>query len=116
MRTRLWKCFREGEACLVKVVKPQGTYLTWLDVSEVVDTIGAKDTAADANRNRDASQSRITPEAIVQRYFVEHANVVLNPGSSYGYGGAGRMRLNVATSRRLVELAMNNMAHALASV
>ena len=94
---------------LVKVVKPQGTYLAWLDVSEVVDRIGAKKMATEAD-------GQVTPETIVQRYFVEHAHVLLNTGSSYGLGGAGHMRMNTATSRTLVELALTNMANALANV
>ncbi|MCH7749648.1 MAG: putative C-S lyase [Acidobacteria bacterium] len=97
---------------LVKVVKPQGTYLAWLDVSEVVDRIGAKQTAADASDR----EGQVTPETIVQRYLVEHAHVLLNTGSSYGVGGAGHMRMNIATSRQLVALALTNMAQALAQV
>ena len=96
----------------VKVVKPQGTYLAWLDVSEVVDRIGAKRTAAEASD----VEGHVTPETIVQRYLVEHAHVLLNTGSSYGYGGAGHMRMNTATSRTLVELALTNMARALERV
>jgi cystathionine beta-lyase len=42
--------------------------------------------------------------------------VHLNPGSSYGTGGAGHMRMNIATSRKLVELALNNIAEALRRV
>ena len=94
---------------MVKVVKPQGTYLAWLDVSAVIDGIGAKETAA-------AAEEDVTPETIVQRYFVEHAHVLLNTGSSYGYGGGGHMRMNTATSRQLVELALANMARALERV
>ena len=97
---------------LVKVVKPQGTYLAWLDVSEVADRIGATSTAAEASD----AEGQVTPETIVQRYFVEHAHVLLNTGSSYGYGGAGHMRMNTATSRTLVELALTNMARALERV
>ena len=97
---------------LVKVVKPQGTYLAWLDVSEVVDRIGAKSTAAEASD----AEGQVTPETIVQRYLVEHAHVLLNTGSAYGYGGAGHMRMNTATSRTLVALALNNMARALERV
>ena len=96
---------------LIKVVKPQGTYLSWLDVSQVVDKIGAKDMAAEASRN-DAS-SKLTPETMVERYFVKHAKVQMNAGASYGLGGAGRMRMNIATSRKLVELALTNIAGAL---
>ncbi len=98
---------------LVKVVKPQGTYLAWLDVSAVVDKIGAKEKAAQENKNKDPEARPVTPEIIVERWLVENAKVQMNAGSSYGYGGAGRMRMNTATSRKLIELALNNMAGAL---
>ena len=98
---------------LIKFVKPQGTYLAWLDVSALVDKIGAKDAAAEANKNLAPSAARVTPEAIVERYLVTQAKVHMNAGSSYGLGGSGRMRMNLATSRKLVELALNNMAAAL---
>ena len=61
----------------------------------------------------DPAAKPVTPETMVERYFVKHAKVQLNSGSSYGVGGAGRMRMNVATSRKLVELALTNMASAL---
>ena len=50
---------------------------------------------------------------MVERYFVKHAKVHLNQGASYGVGGANHMRMNIATSRKLVELALTNMANAL---
>ncbi len=100
---------------LVKAVKPQGTYLIWLDVSQVIDKIGAKDLADRENKSKDASAAPVTPETIVERFFVKHAKVHLNVGPSYGYGGAGRMRMNIATSRKLVERALSNMAAALRS-
>jgi cysteine-S-conjugate beta-lyase len=98
---------------LVKVVKPQGTYLAWLDVSQVANRIGAAQLAAEANRTRAANAAEITPEVAVERYFVKHAKVQMNAGSSYGVGGEGHMRMNIATSRKLVELALNNLASAL---
>jgi cystathionine beta-lyase len=100
---------------LVGVVKPQGTYLCWLDVSKVVEKIGAKEMAAEVNKNPPAGKT-VSPETMVERWFVKHAKVHMNGGSSYGYGGAGRMRMNIATSRKLVELALNNMATALKNV
>jgi cystathionine beta-lyase len=90
----------------VGVVKPEGTYLAWLDVSDALDRIDAEDTAA--------ASEQTTPETVLQRYLVEHANIHINPGSSYGLGGSGHMRMNIATSRQLVELALGNMAAALA--
>jgi cystathionine beta-lyase len=94
---------------LVKVVKPQGTFLSWLDVSRVIDKIGAKAQAADASANG----STVTPETIVERYFVRNAKVHMNPGASYGKAGEGHMRMNIATSRKTLELALSNLAGAL---
>ena len=98
---------------LVKVVKPQGTYLSWLDVSAVIDKIGAKEMAAEANKNRAPSEAVVAPATMVERYFVKHAKVHMNSGSSYGDGGQGRMRMNIGAPRKLVELALTNLASAL---
>ena len=98
---------------LVNVVKPQATYLAWLDMSKVADKIGAKEMAAQANKKKAPGAADVTPETILERYLVEHAKVQMTAGSSYGYGSAGRMRMNCGTSRKLLELAMTNMASAL---
>lgn len=95
---------------LVTCVKPQGTYLSWLDVSELIERVGAKQQAAAESQT---SGTQVTPETIVERWFVRNAKVQLNAGSSYGTGGEGHMRMNIATSRKLLELALNNMANAL---
>ena len=102
--------FRE-HVPLVKYTKAQGTYLAWLDVSEVVERIGAERTAAEESAS---SGTEVTAESIVQRWFAENARVYVNPGSSYGTGGAGHMRMNLATTRALVDRALGNMASALA--
>ena len=98
---------------LVSVVKAQGTYLAWLDVGKVAEKIGARELAAEANKNNSASMKPATPETMVERYFVKNAHVQINAGSSYGYGGAGHMRMNIATSRKTLGLALTNMANAL---
>ena len=98
---------------LIKVVKPQGTYLNWLDVSRVAEKIGAQEQAAEANKQQDPSKKPITAEVMVQRHLIMNARVQLNPGSNYGYGGTGRMRMNIATSRKTLELALTNLAKAL---
>jgi cystathionine beta-lyase len=94
----------------IKWVKPEGTYLAWLDVTAVADRIGARAQAEAATK---AENRMVTPEMIVERYFVKSAKVHLNVGSSYGLGGANHMRMNLATSRKLVERALTNMAGAL---
>jgi cystathionine beta-lyase len=93
----------------VKYRKAQGTYLAWLDVSAVIDRIGAKRTAEEESRT---SAKPVTPTMVAERWFVDHAKVQLNPGHTYGTGGEGCMRMNIATSRKLVELALNNIATA----
>jgi cystathionine beta-lyase len=97
---------------LVKFVKPQATYLAWLDVSGLIDKTGAKEAAAEATKRQGPSVPPVTPEMIIERYLVDHAQVHMIPGSSYGNGGGGRMRMNIGTSRKLLELALNNMASA----
>ena len=88
-------------------------YLAWVDVSEVVDRIGAKRTAEEETRT---SNRVVSPEQIAQRWFAENARVFLNPGHSYGAGGAGRMRMNIASPRSLIHRALDNLAEALATV
>jgi cystathionine beta-lyase len=94
----------------VKAVRAQGTYLAWLDVSQVIEKIGAKEQAAEASK---ASGRTVTPEAIVERFFVKQAKVHMNPGPSYGKGGEGHMRMNMGTSRKTLEAALSGMAAAL---
>jgi cystathionine beta-lyase len=100
---------------LVKCVKPQGTYLMWLDVTGVAEKIGAKAQADAANKAKAPNAPMVTPETMVERFFVKNAKVHLNQGASYGLGGANHMRMNIGTSRKLVEQALNNMASALRS-
>ena len=54
----------------------------------------------------------ITPETMVERYLVKTAKVHLNQGASYGRGGENHMRMNIAASRKVLELALNNLANA----
>ena len=101
---------------LIKTVKPEATYLCWLDVSQLQERIGAARLAEEENRKQGASAKPITPETIVERWFVANAKVQLNAGSSFGKAGAGHMRMNIGTSRKTLELALNNMATALKKV
>ena len=95
---------------LVDYTKAQGTYLAWLDVTKLADKIDAKGKAEAASKT---SERPVTPEVIVQSWFVENAHVFMGAGSSYGTGGAGHMRMNLGTSRKLIELALDNMAQAM---
>jgi cystathionine beta-lyase len=98
---------------LIDYTKAQGTYLAWLDVSKLADKIDAKGKAEAASQT---SERPVSPEVIVQRWFVDNAHVYMNAGSSYGTGGEGHMRMNLGTSRKLIELALDNMAAAMAKL
>ena len=101
---------------LIKMVKPQGTYLAWLDVSAVVDKVGARALTAEANKTRDPSLVPLTPSHIMETWFVEHAKVQMNPGGGFGTGGQERMRMNCATNRKTLQLALGNLASAVRSL
>ncbi len=73
---------------LVGYVPPQAGYLAWLDCSAL--GLGADPAAA----------------------FLERGKVALSSGPSFGTGGTGFARLNIATSRKLLEEAVRRMASA----
>ena len=89
--------------------KAEGTYLVWLDVSQVAEKIGAKEKAAAESKDG----RTVTPEQIVERWFMKNAGVALNPGHTYGLGGANHMRMNIATSRKTLQAALASLANAL---
>jgi len=97
---------------MIKTHRAQGTYLTWLDVTAVAEKINSKQLAADYNKGKAANMPSLTPEQMVERFFVKYAKVHLNQGAGYGTGGANHMRMNIGTSRKLVETALNNLAAA----
>ena len=98
---------------MIKYVKPQGTFLAWIDVSAVMDKIGAERLAADANKKLAPNAAPVTPASIVERHFVEHAQVHMNNGVGYGAGGETRMRMNIGTSKKTLEAALSSLATAL---
>lgn len=97
---------------MIKTHRAQGTYLTWLDVTAVAEKINSKQLAADYNKGKAANLPALTPEQMVERFFIKYARVQLNQGAGYGTGGANHMRMNIGTSRKLVETALNNIATA----
>lgn len=63
----------------VKVIKPEGTYLAWLDF-----------------------RAYFTDGEELQNFLVHTAKVGLNPGSNFGDQGAGFARINFATQRSVL--------------
>lgn len=75
------KKFTSEKIPKIKVGKTQATYLIWLNCQEL----------------------GMEPEAL-QNFFLEQAKVAMNEGTTFGPGGAGFMRMNIACPRvRLVE-------------
>ncbi|HCE57472.1 MAG TPA: cystathionine beta-lyase [Prolixibacteraceae bacterium] len=73
----------------VKVMKPEATYLIWLDFS----AYGMKD-------------------AELMKFTVEKAGVGLNNGGKFGNGGDGWLRLNIGCPRNILEEALRRLGSA----
>ncbi|MDI1299768.1 MalY/PatB family protein [Methylotenera sp.] len=71
----------------IRLIQPQGTYLLWLDCR------GLKMT-----------------DAQLEAFFVKEAKVGLNAGKTFGMGGSGFMRLNIASPRSVIAEALNRIA------
>jgi cystathionine beta-lyase len=93
---------------LVGYKRAEGTFLTFLDFSRVMSAINADEAAKENGYS--------APEAYFQDWLVDKSGVLLNSGSSYGIGGAGHMRINVASARVVVEGAFQAMADAIGRV
>jgi cystathionine beta-lyase len=64
----------------ITMVRPEGTYLVWLDCRKL----------------------GLSPKEL-DKFMVEKAKVGLNEGSTFGASGAGFMRMNIACPRALLE-------------
>lgn len=74
----------------LKVKKPEGTYLLWVDFSET----GLRDEE-------------------ISKALVEKGRVALNTGESFGIGGSGYQRINLACPRSMVEEGLNRIRKAI---
>ena len=97
----------------IRYTKAEGTYLAWLDVKDLAEAIDAEGKAAAEN---ESAEQPVTAETMVVRWLVENAGVYTNAGSSYGPGGENHLRMNLGTSRRLIQLALDNIAEAVSTL
>lgn len=86
----------------------EGTFMTFLNFSKVLDAIGAEELAR--------THGKDSAEAYFQDWLVEKSGVYLNPGSNYGTGGEGHMRMNIASSRLVLKDVLDAMAAAIRNV
>jgi cystathionine beta-lyase len=70
---------------------PQGTYLAWLDFTQ------------------------LEFEKSAYEFFFEKAKVALGDGAAFGENGKGHVRLNFGTSRRILKQGLHRMDQALRS-
>lgn len=74
----------------IRLVPPEAGYLLWLDCR----ALGMDDAA-------------------LRDFFIHRCQLGLNPGTDYGPGGSGFMRMNIGTPRRNVEAALKAIEMAL---
>lgn len=77
---------------LIRLIEPEGTYLLWLDCR----ALGMDDKQ-------------------LKHFFVHQAGVGMNPGTVFGEGGSGFMRMNIGAPRHVVINALERIAHAFES-
>jgi len=77
----------------IKVIRPEGTYLMWLDCSDL------------NLKNKD-----------LKDFMIHDAGLGFNDGRIFGTGGGGFMRMNVACPRQTVELALKKLKKAVKQI
>lgn len=92
----------------VGYTRNEGTFMTFLDFSKTMESIGAQE--------QYKSHGKESPEHYFRDWLVYNSGVYLNPGSDYGTGGAGHMRMNIASSRILLQEVFDAMASAVNKV
>ena len=82
--------FMQREIPQIRVLKPQASFLVWLDCREL----------------------HLEQKALVS-LFLDKAGIVVNNGANYGPGGEGFIRLNIGCPRSIVEKAMQRLKQAI---
>lgn len=85
--------FIEEKIPRAKVVKPEGTYLVWLDFREL----------------------GLEPQAL-QDFMRQKAKVACNEGYTFGFGGEGFERMNIACPRSTLAEGLRRIAEAVAAL
>lgn len=81
--------YLEASLSDIRLIEPEGTYLLWLDCKK----LGMSDHE-------------------LRRFFVHEAKVGMNPGITFGKGGSGHMRINIASPRAVIHDALARISKA----
>ena len=86
-----FSAFRAGGVQLIEPVRPQSSYLVWLDCRNLLRRLAGRD--------------GLKPEdqTLLEDYFVNKVKVGMNTGVMFGPEGLGYMRLNAACPRSLLD-------------
>ena len=95
--------FCAEEMKTVKYKVHEGTYLAFINCSAVAKKLGGPN-----------GEQRVGD--LLQRFFIEKAGVNLNPGENYGKNGVGYMRMNLATTHKKLNGALNAMKAAIDAI
>lgn len=93
----------------VKVIRPQASYLVWLDCREFAATLSGCTTEhldTEVSRLLDRYGVSTPSQKILCDYFTNTARLALNDGSIFGPQGNGFLRLNVACTRKMLSDAL----------
>ncbi len=71
----------------IKLIKPEATYLLWLDCRELGMT-----------------------DLELRHFFVSTCKLGMNPGAMFGEGGSGFMRMNIGVRKTVIEAALSAIA------
>ncbi|WP_299050611.1 aminotransferase class I/II-fold pyridoxal phosphate-dependent enzyme [uncultured Nocardioides sp.] len=88
----------------VRWTPPEATYLAWLDCRDLG--------LPDDDSSPGDGPAVVTDLAGPARFFVDAARVALSAGHTFGTGGAGHVRLNLATSTEVLTEAVRRMGAA----
>lgn len=90
----------------VGCTRPEGTYLAWLDCRPL--GLAPEQDAPAAEKG----PAVVTDLAGPAKLFLDRAKVALSSGHVFGTGGAGHVRLNLATSQAILTEAVTRMGRA----
>jgi len=96
----------------VGYTRAQGTFLSWLHFDGVMEAAGA----VEASARSQMTDSPMNVSQAFEDWLVRNSGVQLNAGESYGKGGERCMRMNIGCSRKVLSMALNNMAEAISKV
>ena len=110
---------RPGEMPGVTFQKPDGLYLAWFDCNGLMEKVASPDRMRvfhDAMSAAGRRHSGLTRELCMQEWIARNARIHIQPGSSYGIGSEGFMRMNIGVPRALITKALDNWNAALKSL